>query len=99
MISSIIIHQDALQSEFTILYGIMFAITDDMKKEWNQLTSLQRRLIISGAVVELLLLIGAQADIIMRPSKKINGPKIKWILISLIDFFGPVSYFIWGRKK
>lgn len=68
-------------------------------KSWETLRPNQKRVIIVLAVIQVILLVAAMIDICRRPAQQIKGSKTKWRLISLIDFFGPLSYFIFGRKK
>jgi len=54
-------------------------------------------LIIPVVLIELGLLITALVDLIRR--EKTNGPKWAWALvIVLVNFIGPIIYFIAGRK-
>ena len=54
--------------------------------------------IVLMGVLQLALLIAAQIDIQRRPAEEINGPKMRWRLLCLVNFFGPLSYFRWGRR-
>lgn len=49
-------------------------------------------------VVQFILLIVALID--LRKIHATNGPKIVWVFIILfVSLFGPVAYFIVGRKQ
>jgi hypothetical protein len=55
-------------------------------------------LLIPVVLIELALLITALVDLIRR--EKTRGPKWAWALfIVLINFIGPIVYFIAGRKE
>ena len=55
-------------------------------------------LLIPVIVIELGLMIAALVDLIRRPQTR--GPKWAWVLvIVLINFLGPIIYFIAGRKE
>jgi hypothetical protein len=55
-------------------------------------------LLIPVVVIELGLMIAALIDLIRR--EQTNGPKWIWILvIVLVNFIGPIIYFIVGRKE
>jgi hypothetical protein len=55
-------------------------------------------LLIPVALIELALLITALVDLIRRA--KTRGPKWAWVLvIVLINFIGPIIYFVAGRKE
>jgi hypothetical protein len=55
-------------------------------------------LLIPVVLIELALLITALVDLIRR--EKTRGPKWVWVLvIVLINFVGPIIYFVAGRKE
>jgi drug/metabolite transporter (DMT)-like permease len=55
-------------------------------------------LLIPVVLIELALLITALIDLIRR--EKTRGPKWAWVLvIVLINFIGPIIYFVAGRKE
>ena len=68
-------------------------------KRWQDLSGGQRRLIVAGAIVQLSLLASALIDIWRRPREEIRGPKRLWVGVSFINFIGPLSYFVFGRRK
>jgi hypothetical protein len=55
-------------------------------------------IVVLGAI-QLTLLFAAQIDIQRRPADQINGAKMMWRLVCLINFVGPLSYFRWGRRS
>ena len=55
-------------------------------------------LLIPVILIELALLITAMVDLIRR--EKTRGPKWAWVLvIVLLNFIGPIIYFVAGRKE
>ncbi len=55
-------------------------------------------LLIPVVVIELALMIAALVDLIRR--EQTRGPKWVWVLvIVLINFIGPIVYFVAGRKE
>jgi hypothetical protein len=55
-------------------------------------------LLIPIAIIQYALLIFALVDLIRR--QHTNGPKWLWIvIIALVNFIGPIIYFIVGRKE
>lgn len=68
-------------------------------KRWQDLSGGQRRLIAAGAIMQLSLLASALIDIWRRPREEIRGPKRLWVGVSFINFIGPLSYFVFGRRK
>ncbi|WP_043846864.1 PLD nuclease N-terminal domain-containing protein [Crystallibacter crystallopoietes] len=69
------------------------------KKHWNELTTGQKASVFLSSAVQLSLLLAALADLRKRPAAQINGPKPAWAVGSFISFFGPIAYFLFGRKK
>jgi hypothetical protein len=69
------------------------------KKSWKEMPPLARAGTLVAAVVQLSLLIAAQRDISRRPAEQIRGSKAMWRIVSLINFVGPGSYFVFGRKN
>ena len=55
-------------------------------------------LLIPVVLIQLALMITALVDLIRR--EKTRGPKWVWVLvIVLINFIGPIVYFVAGRKE
>ena len=68
-------------------------------KRWQDLTSSQRVGVALMITIQLLLLTAALWDIRQRPAEKINGNKRWWTAAVFINFFGPIAYFLFGKKK
>ena len=49
--------------------------------------------------IQLLLLVAALGDIRQRPVVEINGSKKLWTAVVFINWIGPITYFLFGRKK
>jgi hypothetical protein len=67
------------------------------RKRWQDLTPQQRAGTIVMTVLQLALLAAAQIDISRRPEEQIRGTKSMWRMISFINYFGPIAYFLFGR--
>lgn len=51
------------------------------------------------AILQLALMITALIDVVRREPERVRGPKWAWMLgIVLVSLFGPVAYFLAGRK-
>ncbi len=68
-------------------------------RTWSELPARRRILVAVIGAVEIGLMLAAEIDIHRRPASEINGPKLRWRLIALINFAGPLSYFRWGRIR
>ena len=64
----------------------------------KELTPAQRRLAAVAAVVQFSLFALAQADLGSRTKSEVNGPKWVWRLVTLVNFAGPIAYFLRGRN-
>jgi hypothetical protein len=68
-------------------------------KRWSDLTDTQKMAMVLLGMLQFALLAIAWWDIRRRPAAEINGSKVLWTLVSLINFVGPLAYFAVGRKK
>jgi hypothetical protein len=59
----------------------------------------QRAGIMVLAAIELAAKIVAARDIKRRADDEVRGSKLLWRLALLVNTFGPLSYFLWGRRK
>ena len=50
-------------------------------------------------IVNLLLIIWAVRDLRRRSDAEINGKKKIWMLAAFAPPFGPIAYFVFGRKR
>ena len=69
------------------------------RRSWSELSATQRALVIAAGVVQLSLLLAALTDLRRRPADQINGSKRRWVALSFVNFVGPISYFVFGRKR
>lgn len=69
------------------------------KKSWKDMTPGQRRAAIVAGVLEFALMLAAQRSITRTPPEQIRGSKAFWRAASFVNFFGPVGYFLVGRRK
>jgi hypothetical protein len=69
------------------------------RRKWSDLSDRQKTLILTMIAIQISLLLTALADIYRRPAENIRGSKRVWTAISFVNFVGPVSYFLFGRKR
>jgi hypothetical protein len=50
-------------------------------------------------VLQFALLAAALIDLRLRSEEDIRGSKKIWSTVAFINFVGPISYFIFGRKS
>jgi hypothetical protein len=59
----------------------------------------QRISVMVSGVLNMALLVAAQRSIAKTPDSNIRGKKAVWRAVSFINFFGPVSWFVLGRRR
>jgi hypothetical protein len=69
------------------------------KKRWDDLSGAQKGAIVLSGVVQLGLLAAALVDIYRRPTEEIRGAKRLWTAAAFINYIGPISYLLFGRKR
>src|SRR4029079_12290176 len=69
------------------------------KKQWSDLSQRQQSAIVVGAIVELVMTTIALADLARRPATGVRGPKPFWLAAFVVQPFGPILYFIFGRQS
>lgn len=69
------------------------------KRKWSDLSDRQKAMVLTVGSVQISLLLTALADIYRRPAEEIRGSKWAWIAASFVNFVGPISYFLFGRKR
>jgi hypothetical protein len=69
------------------------------KKRWSDLSPGQRRAIVASGIVELGMKAAALADLRRRPAEEIRGSKSLWAALQVVNFFGPLAYFAFGRRR
>lgn len=71
----------------------------NQKKRWSDLSDSRKKQIWIVGALELVLAAVAWIDLARRPGDRVNGPKPLWAAIIAINVFGPIAYFIKGRKR
>lgn len=69
------------------------------EKSWSELTKGQKAAIIIAGAMEFGMKVAALADIYRRDRREVRGPKAVWVAAQAVNFFGPVSYFMFGRRR
>jgi hypothetical protein len=69
------------------------------KRRWSDLTTGQQRAIIVGGAVEVVVTAVALRDLARRPSAQVRGSKAGWVLAFVVQPFGPLAYFAFGRTS
>ena len=68
-------------------------------QKWSDLSSGRQTGMVIGGLIQLALAATAWADLARRPADQVNGPKGLWAVLIAVNFVGPLSYFVFGRKR
>jgi hypothetical protein len=68
------------------------------KKTWREMSPLQRKAVVAGGVVELVITAIAARDLRRREASQVRGPKTLWVAAFAVQPFGPIGYLLFGRK-
>ena len=68
------------------------------RKRWSDLSNRQQAAVIAAGIIQVGLAAGAWVDLARRPADQVAGPKAAWAAAIAVNFVGPVTYFIWGRR-
>jgi phosphohistidine swiveling domain-containing protein len=73
--------------------------TSVAKKWWADLSASRKGAIMLSSMVQIGLQAAALVDIYRRPEEEIRGNKWAWTAASFVNFVGPISYFLFRRKR
>ena len=69
------------------------------KRRWSDLSPAARVEGIVAATVQVSLLVAALTDLRRRDPDQVRGPRWAWALACFVNFVGPISYFLLGRRR
>lgn len=69
------------------------------RRRWNDLSPREQTAVLTLGAVQLSLAATAWTDLARRPAAQVNGSKPRWALVIAINFFGPLAWFRWGRRR
>ena len=73
-----------------------------MARRWSDLSERNRKRIIAAAIAEGALKTAVLIDLRRRPADQIRGSKRLWIIAAVLvnsAGIGPLSYFVFGRRR
>ena len=68
-------------------------------KKWEDLSDMQKAATFLLGIAQFALLVAALVDIQKRAPQEINGNKNAWRMLAFVNFIGPITYFLFGRKR
>ena len=69
------------------------------KRNWREFSLTEKIVIILTGTLQFTLFALALVDLLRRPAIAVRGSKWMWLPLVFINFFGPICYFIIGRKR
>ena len=68
------------------------------KTTWREMSGKQRAATAVVGAAQIALTAAAYRDLVRRPAEQVNGPKVAWGLALLVNWVGPLAYFVKGRS-
>lgn len=69
------------------------------RQRWGDLDPRTRRWIALLVPVQLGLLVTALLDLRRRSATELTGPKPVWVAVCFVNIVGPLTYFVFGRRR
>ncbi len=69
------------------------------KHRWKDLSRGQRIAVGVVGAAQVTLTAAAYRDLLRRPAEQVNGTKVAWGIALLVNWVGPIAYFLDGRKS
>ena len=69
------------------------------KRRWKDLTRGQKIAVGVVGAAQVTLTAAAYRDLLRRAAEQVNGTKLAWGLALLVNWVGPIAYFLDGRKS
>ena len=69
------------------------------KRRWKDLSTGQKVTVGVVGAAQVTLTAAAYRDLARRPAAQVNGTKLAWGLALLVNWVGPIAYFLDGRKS
>jgi hypothetical protein len=55
--------------------------------------------LVAALAVQFRLLVAAMADLWRWPADQLRGSKAVWTAVSCVNFVGPITYSLFGRRR
>ena len=69
------------------------------RKQWKDFSSAQKMRMMVRVLAQFAMMIAMLVDLRRRPADQIKGNKRWWYVAAFVQPFGPIAYFIFGRKR
>lgn len=67
-------------------------------RQWSDLSTGRKVGGVISAIIQFALAAAAWTDLAKRPADEVNGRKAIWAFVIAVNFIGPISYFVFGRR-
>lgn len=71
----------------------------NLKQQWKDMSSGKRAWMMILASAQVSLAVAAWADLASRPADEVKGKKGKWAALIALNYIGPITYFLKGRRS
>lgn len=68
------------------------------KKSWSDLSPTEQKAIMAAGAAEAVITTVAVVDLVRRPTARVRGPKVLWLLAFAVQPVGPLAYLKKGRR-
>jgi hypothetical protein len=68
------------------------------KNKWSDLSPTQQKAIVFLGAAEAVVTAVAMTDLVRRDASQVRGSKALWASAFVVQPFGPIAYFLAGRK-
>ena len=68
-------------------------------RTWHELDPAEQATIALAGTLQVALQAAALLDMRGRPDVELNGSKRMWVVLSFVNFLGPIAYFAIGRRR
>ena len=69
------------------------------RRRWSELSRGQRRAVVALGTAQLCFQAAALIDLARRPADQVDGDKRVWAAVTFVNWFGPLAYFVRGRRR
>lgn len=69
------------------------------RRRWQDLDARQRGFLVGLGTVQVALAVAAYRDLARRDQAQVRGSKLFWVFALLVNWIGPISYFVYGRRR
>lgn len=77
----------------------MHDVSKPSSRSWKDMSERQQRVIVVLGTIQAAMALAAWLDLARRSSEQVTRSKRIWAAVICINFFGPITYFVLGRRS